>query len=106
MFLSGLGGLDSPPGLTVLATTNRPQDLDRAFISRFSRFHLFELPNPSTRYNYFISELKKKKGHHTLLNIKDFSRLNTDFFSYRELTNLISCAIDKVGSLLKGYFYN
>lgn len=99
MFLSGLDGFDSPKGLTVLATTNRPHDLDKAFISRFSRFSLFELPNPSTRYDYFISEVKKKKGHKTLLNKKEFSRLNTDFFSYRELTNLISCAIDKVGSV-------
>ena len=99
LILSRLSGMEAPKGLTVLASTNRPEDLDKAFISRFSQPYLFSLPDQATRYRYF-RQVVMNEGKTTNVTEANFRRLNTEFFSFRELEKLTQRALDQVNFLI------
>ena len=94
--------MEAPKGLTVLASTNRPEDLDTAFMSRFKQPYLFSLPDQETRYKYFCKVVQNERKN-TDVDQANFKRLNTEFFSFRELEKLTQRAIDQVNSSVFGF---
>ena len=55
-FLNCLDGIDTPEGIVVVATANRPTDLDKAILKRPGRFDKvveFKAPRASERAKYF-----------------------------------------------------
>ena len=65
VFLSELDGLEELKGVTVIGTTNRPQDIDPALIrsGRFDEWIEFKPPDFSTCVKIFYSSLKKYLGN-------------------------------------------
>lgn len=79
-----------PRSVTVLACTNRPQDLDAAFMRRLPLVFLFPLPTPSERLEVLTLLLKKQRldPKLTLSKIVDI----TEGYSSSDLSQLCQAA--------------
>ncbi|CAM8876388.1 unnamed protein product [Rhodiola kirilowii] len=91
-FMSHWDGLLTKSGerILVLAATNRPFDLDEAFIRRFERRIMVGLPTPENREMIFRTLLSKEKVSDTL-NFKELATL-TEGYTGSDLKNLCTTA--------------
>lgn len=90
-FLNLLDGIESPKGIFVIATSNNPQDIDKALLERPSRFDLilrFDLPEPKQRLDY----LKKKFADMDTDFLEEIAK-QTDKFSMAMLQEIFTGAL-------------
>jgi AAA+ superfamily predicted ATPase len=86
-FLNKLDGFEPLDGIMILATTNKPEDIDPALCNRPSRFdRVFRIPNPD--YDQRFLMLKKYMGNLFAENILRDAASVTDDFSMAYLKEL------------------
>jgi AAA+ superfamily predicted ATPase len=86
-FLNKLDGFEPLEGIMILATTNKPEDIDPALCNRPSRFdRVFRIPNPD--YDCRLLMLKKYMGNLFAENILKDAASATDDFSMAYLKEL------------------
>jgi hypothetical protein len=79
-FLNKLDGFEPLDGIMILATTNKPEDIDPALCNRPSRFdRVFRIPNPDCDQRFLM--LKKYMGNLFSENILRDAASATDDFS-------------------------
>jgi hypothetical protein len=86
-FLNKLDGFEPLDGIMILATTNKPEDIDPALCNRPSRFdRVFRIPNPD--YDQRFLMLKKYMGNLFAENILSDAASATGDFSMAYLKEL------------------
>jgi AAA+ superfamily predicted ATPase len=86
-FLNKLDGFEPLEGIMILATTNKPEDIDPALCNRPSRFdRVFRIPNPDYHQRFLM--LKKYMGNLFAENIVRDAASVTDDFSMAYLKEL------------------
>ena len=90
----------------IICTSNKPETFDEAFLQRFgSAKFLMPLPTTEDRWK-FTEYYLRKKGLTATVSRAEFEELNLEFFSFRELENVIdAAALDVYSSSTKHKHY-
>ncbi|KAL1284754.1 Paraplegin [Trichinella pseudospiralis] len=97
-----MDGMDTTKGIIILASTNRPDILDRALLrrGRFDRHILIDLPTAKERAEIFEYYLKKIKLS-TKINVQSYLSDRTPGFSGADIKNVCNEAAIRAATLGK-----